>query len=80
VYYYTFWLQYNGLTVGYGVYELGYRPGSIYNEQYGVSTPEYPLFNVYPISESNTTLLSFYDNGTELAVITPTGVKPILAP
>jgi len=70
VYYYTFWLQYNGLTVGYGVYELGYRSGSIYNEQYGVSTPEYPLFNVYPISESNTTLLSFYDNGTELSVIT----------
>lgn len=76
VYYYTFWLMYNGMTVGYGVYELGYTSGSIYNEQYGVSTPEYPLFNVYPISESNTTLLSFYDNGTELAVMTPTGVMP----
>ncbi|PLC64710.1 hypothetical protein B7L70_10995, partial [Vulcanisaeta sp. EB80] len=76
VYYYTFWLQYNGLTVGYGVYELGYRPSSIYNEQYGVSTPEYPLFNVYPISKSNKTLLSFYDNGTEHAVMTPTGVWP----
>ncbi len=76
VYYYTFWLQYNGMTVGFGIYELGYQPGSIYNEQYGVSTPEMPILDVYPVSESNTTLLSFYDNATELAVMTPTGVMP----
>ncbi|WP_054854154.1 hypothetical protein [Vulcanisaeta distributa] len=76
VYYYTFWLQYNGMTVGYGIFELGYQPGSIYNEQYKMATPEMPILDVYPVSESNTTLLSFYDNATELAVMTPTGVMP----
>ncbi|MFB6470689.1 MAG: hypothetical protein TU36_005590, partial [Vulcanisaeta sp. AZ3] len=76
VYYYSFWLMYNGMTVGYGTYELGYKPGGIHNEQYKFSTPEMPIFDVYPISESNTTLLTLYDNATELAVMTPTGVKP----
>ncbi|WP_069808305.1 hypothetical protein [Vulcanisaeta thermophila] len=73
-YYYSFWLVYKGMTVGFGIYELGYKPGSIYNEQYGVSTPEKPIFN--PVTNGNTTLLSFYDSASELAVMTPTGVKP----
>ncbi|MCG2879757.1 MAG: hypothetical protein L7G96_00345, partial [Vulcanisaeta sp.] len=74
VYYYTFWLMYNGMTVGFGVYELGYTSGSIYNEQYSFSTPVAPVFNA--ITGTNATLQSFYTTGPELAVITPTGVSP----
>ncbi|ADN50250.1 hypothetical protein [Vulcanisaeta distributa] len=76
-YYYSFWLTYNGMTVGYGVYEVGYNvtgsPG-IFNEQYKFTTPEVPIFQ--PVYGSNATLAQFYGSAGELAVTTPTGVNP----
>ncbi len=71
-YYYAFWVTYNGLTVGYGLFELGYEPSTtyFYNPVSGVTAPftYQPVFDVYPISESNSTLLSFYDNSSEVGI------------
>ncbi len=71
-YYYAFWVTYNGLTVGYGIFQLGYEPSTtyFYNPVSGVTSPftYQPVFDVYPVSESNSTLLSFYDNSSEVGI------------
>jgi type II secretory pathway pseudopilin PulG len=77
-YYYAFWLTYNGLTVGFGEFELGYENVTsamvFTNPVDGVSLPYqpgvgaiWPVFDVYNPT-GNGTLYQFYDNNTEAAI------------
>jgi len=70
-YYYAFWLTYNGLTVGFGEFELGYESSTAWflNVPWGTFLPHgiWPVFYVYNPT-GNGTLYQFYDNNTEAVI------------
>jgi len=80
VYYYAFWVQYNGLTVGYGIFELGYEPSTtpFFNPVWGTTSSftYQPVFQPYNPS-GNSTLFTFYDNATEEGIGNFIGGAPV---